>query len=174
MLVGTVVVAVLILLLGPNVVGFFLWIAGMLVDVSMKYPIGVIVFLFLCKLLSSKLLQKLLVCLNLDADEDGDVDFLDVVHALGATPCGRCLRLDRLHTYLHDDLKLFRKPDPKKIWNVVRQVHVIVSETNREVKASPILKEESSQRSRSQSSGQAEGGSKSKGLFLKASPGDML
>jgi hypothetical protein len=128
----------LVVILGPNVVGLFLWVFGTMIDVSIKFPIYVIVFLYVVKLFSSTLFQRCLVCLGLDADDDGDVDVLDVVGAIGQTSCGKALRMDRLHSYLHNDLKLFRRPDPKRVMKKVQEVgkiaaavHQIVSDTNK-------------------------------------------
>ena len=96
MLVGTLIT----LVVGPALILILVGTVGLLAVAFGLYPIPSVISLWLIFFLKSQLFQVLGRRLGLDADGDGDVDVLDLLHCASRTSWGRWIGLPKLHEAL--------------------------------------------------------------------------
>jgi len=89
------------LLVGPALILILLGTVGLLAIGFCLYPMASVISMWLVFFLSSQLFQVLGRKLGLDADEDGDVDFLDLLHCAARTKWGQWIGLPKLHEALN-------------------------------------------------------------------------
>lgn len=97
MLIGTLAT----LLVGPALILILLGTVGLLAVAFCLYPMASVMSLWLIFFLTSQIFQVLGQKLGLDADEDGDVDFLDLLYCAAQTKWGNYIGLPKLHSTLN-------------------------------------------------------------------------
>ena len=103
MLLGTL----LTLYVGPAIILILIGLLGLMLAAFAIYPVTSVFVMWLFFFLTSQLAQTLGQYLGLDVDEDGDVDFLDLLHWFASTKVGKFLGFPALYEVLN---KLNRDP----------------------------------------------------------------
>ena len=96
------VVTAVTVLVGPALVLIMLGIMALVLIAFALYPITSVATLWIFFFLTSHMAQVLGCRLGLDKDQDGDVDWLDLLHLLASTKTGKFLCLDSLHDMLNE------------------------------------------------------------------------
>jgi hypothetical protein len=87
--------------IGPALVLILLGTIGLAIAAFALYPIASVPGMTLWFFLTSQLAQTLGKKFGLDSDGDGDVDWLDLLHAVGKTEVGRSMGIKKLYDFLN-------------------------------------------------------------------------
>lgn len=110
----------LTLYVGPAMVLVVLGCCGGVLAAFALYPVTSVAVVWLVFFVKSKAFQALGLYYGLDADKDGDVDWLDVVEVLGRTKIGKVCKLDVLHNALNQ--KPFQEEVLAKLHEIEKKV----------------------------------------------------
>ena len=97
MLLGTL----LTLYVGPAIILVLIGLVGLTMAAFAIYPVTSVFVMWLFYFLTSQLAQTLGKSLGLDADKDGDVDFLDLLHWMASTRVGKICGFPALYDVLN-------------------------------------------------------------------------
>lgn len=105
--------------IGPALVLIILGSLGLMLAAFALYPMTSVSVMILFFFLKSQVAQTLGKRFGLDSDQDGDVDWLDLMHVLAKTELGGAIGLLELHDFLHQC-----KEDPfKEIHRRLDRIH---------------------------------------------------
>jgi len=112
--------------IGPALVLMILGFLGLMVVGFALYPIISVSLMISCFFLTSQLGQTLGVRFGLDSDQDGDVDWLDLIHAMAKTELGKSMGLLKVYEFFHQATQ-----DPfKEIHRRLDSIHENTTEMN--------------------------------------------
>ena len=97
MLLGTL----LTLYIGPAIILVLMGTIGVTLVAFAVYPVTSVFVIWFFFFLTSQMAQALGMYLGLDSDNDGDVDFLDLLHWMASTRVGRFLGMPVLYKMLN-------------------------------------------------------------------------
>ena len=95
------IITVLTFAVGPALVLIAIGATGAFLALAAFRPMYMALAIWIVAFLSSRIFQSVAVYLGLDQDNDGDVDWLDIVAWAATTKAGKALGLDAVHRALN-------------------------------------------------------------------------
>jgi tetrahydromethanopterin S-methyltransferase subunit G len=95
-------ITLMTLFVGPALVLILLGLLAALTGSFAMYPVTSVSVVWLVYFMTSQVAQAVGRKMGLDSDGDGDVDFLDLLHAAGRSRMGKYLGLQKLHAWLDE------------------------------------------------------------------------